>query len=308
MIEIEKPEGLIAAPFTPMDENGVILYHKIPDYFNLLEKNGIAGAFINGSTGEGASLSAAERMKVTESWMTCAREKKTVKIINLVGGTSYTECIDQARHSADQEVHAIAILAPYYFKPASVKQLVEFCAIVAESVPQMPVYFYHIPSLTGCYLPMIEFLKEAAPIIPNLVGIKYTQEDLMDFMSCIRFMNGKYDMLWGRDEMLLSALALGVRSAVGSTYNYAAPLYQKMIEAFDRFDFKLARNLQMTSIHMISLLGKYGGMGTGKAYMRYIGFDCGRFRAPVRNMNNEDYLTFTTEVGDLHMDNLFSVI
>jgi N-acetylneuraminate lyase len=308
MIKTGKISGLIAAPFTPMDESGAVFLDRIPAYFNLLVKNGIAGAFINGSTGEGVSLSAKERMTITEHWTACSRDNKSLKIINLVGGTSYQECVDQAQHSAAEGVDAIAILAPYYFKPASAGLLAEFCAKVAESVPQLPVYFYHIPVLTGCNLPMIDFLREAAPVIPNLAGIKYTHEDFMDFLSCLRFMDGKYDMLWGRDENLLAALSLGARGGVGSTYNYAAPLYLKLIAAFGSGNLELARDLQMASIRMISLLGKYGGMGTGKAYMRYIGFDCGKFRLPVKNMSNEEYRKFSAEVAELEMEHLFSVV
>lgn len=307
MTDTQKFNGLIAAPFTPMDDQGEVAYHQIPGYYDFLEKNGIVGAFINGSTGEGVSLSAKERMTITEQWTARAQLKKTVKIINLVGGTSYKECIDQAQHSASHSVDAIAILAPYYFKPASVKQLAEFCAKVAESVPQTPVYFYHIPVLTGCNLPMIEFLREAAPMIPNLAGIKFTQEDFSDFLNCLRFMDGKYDMLWGRDENLLPALVLGARGAVGSTYNYSAPLYYRLITAFDQGNFPLARELQMASINMISLLGKYGGISTGKSYMKYIGFDFGKFRLPVKNMSNEDYKRFSEDVGLLQMEDLFSI-
>jgi N-acetylneuraminate lyase len=82
----------------------------------------------------------------------------------------------------------------------------------------------------------------------------------MDFQSCNSFMDGKYDMLWGRDENLLSALVLWTRSGVGSTYNYAAPLYYKLIAAFDAGNLVLARQLQQKAINMIRLLGKYGGM------------------------------------------------
>lgn len=78
-----------------------------------------------------------------------------------------------------------------------------------------------------------DFLKKTASAIPNLAGIKYTHEDFMDFQSCINFMDGKYDMLWGRDENLLSALVLGTRSGLGSTFNYAAPLYYKLIKALE---------------------------------------------------------------------------
>lgn len=304
---MKKLSGLIAAPFTPMNELHEVLYERIPDYYNFLEKNRIVGAFINGSTGEGVSLSSKEKMMITEQWMASARRKKTVKIINLVGGTSYAECIDHAQHSSAQSVDAIAIIAPYYFKPATAGKLAEFCAKVAESVPEMPVYFYHIPVLSGCNIPMLDFLKVAATMIPNLAGIKYTHEDFMDFMSCLRFMDGKFDMLWGRDENLLPALALGARGGVGSTYNYAAPLYYQMIEAFDQGNLALARDLQMASINMITLLGKFGGIGTGKAFMRYIGFDCGKFRLPVKNMSEEDYEKFSSEVRLLRMEKLFSV-
>lgn len=301
-------EGLIAAPFTPMDKNGEIAYDQIGAYYDFLEKNKVVGAFINGSTGEGVSLSQKERMKQVEAWTAKSKVQKTVKVINLVGGTSYKECIENALHSAESGIDAIALLAPYYFKPAGAKQLAEFCAVVAESVPQMPVYFYHIPVLSGCYVSMYDFLKEADSMIPNLAGIKYTHEDFMDFLSCINFKNGKYEMMWGRDENLLSALALGTRSGVGSTFNYAAPLYYQLIKAFDKGDLVTARKLQLMSIDMIRLLGKYGGIATGKAYMKYVGMDCGQFRLPIKNMSSNDYEKFKEDVRLLNMQDFFSVV
>jgi N-acetylneuraminate lyase len=305
---MEKFEGLIAAPFTPMDEKGEVLYDKISVYYDFLEKNKIVGAFINGSTGEGVSLSQKEKMKAVEAWTANSKAKKTVKVINLVGGTSYKECIENAQHSAENGVDAIALLAPYYFKPSGAKQLAEFCVLVAEAVPQTPVYFYHIPVLSGCYVSMFDFLQEAAPIIPNLAGIKFTHEDFMDFLSCIHFMDGKFEMMWGRDENMLSALVLGTRSAVGSTFNYAAPLYYQLIEAFDKGDLKTAQKLQQMSIDMIRLLGKYGGIATGKAYMKYIGLDFGHFRLPVKNMSAKNYEKFAEDVNSLKMQEFFSKI
>jgi len=303
---MEKIKGLIAAPFVPLSEKDEVMFDKIPEYFSFLEKNNVVGAFINGSTGEGVSLSQGEKRKLAECWAELGKDSKRVKIINLVGGTSYKECIENAQHSAENGIDAIAILSPYYFKPSGARQLAEFCAIIAESVPQMPVYFYHIPVLTGSTVSMLDFLKEASPIIPNLAGIKYTHEDFMDFLSCMNFENGKFDMLWGRDENLLSALVLGAGGGVGSTFNYAAPLYNKMIEAFDRGDLVEARTLQQMSVNMIMLLGKYGGIASGKAYMRYIGMDCGDFRLPVKNMGPALYREFVEDVKALKMEHLFS--
>ncbi len=304
---MDKIEGLIAAPFSTQDKKGNIRYDQIPLYHDFLVKNKLAGAFINGSTGEGVSLSQQERMQTAEHWAKAAKNSR-LKIINLVGGTSFTECIENALHAQEIGVDAIALLAPYYFKPANAGALVGFCAKVAEAVPQMPVYFYHIPVLTGCNLSMFDFLKAADGAIPNLAGIKYTHEDFMDFMSCLHFKDGKYDMLWGRDENLLSALVLGTRGGVGSTFNYASPLYLKLIEAFDGGDFQQARQLQMKSIEMIRLLGKYGGIATGKAYMKYIGFDLGAFRLPVQNMSADEYANFNEDVKNLNMEEWFSKV
>lgn len=305
---MEKIEGLIAAPFTPMNACGEVMYDRISAYLRLLEKNGIVGAFVNGSTGEGVSLSQKEKARITETWVAQKTAGSRLKIINLVGGTSYVECIEAAQHSAEVGADAIAVLAPYYFKPGNAGQLAEFVAKIAEAVPQMPVYFYHIPVLTGCYVPMFDFLKTASPMIPNLAGIKYTHEDFMDFQTCLNFENQKFDMLWGRDENLLSALVLGARGGVGSTYNYAAPLYYQLIEAFDKGNLTLARKLQQQSIDMIRLLGKYSGISTGKAFMKYIDFDCGEFRLPVKNMSAESFELFKEDVKALNMEILFSVL
>lgn len=302
---IQKFNGLIAAPFTPMHPDGEINQDLIERYHSLLRANGVVGAFINGSSGEGVSTTLREKLVVAEAWAG-ASSGGEIKVINHLGGTSYKECIELAIESEKMGLYAVALTSPSYFKPANVKMLAEFFIRVASSVPDMPVYYYHIPVLTGGYFNMIDFVREVAPRVPNFAGIKFTHEDFMDFLSCLNYEGGKYDMLWGRDENFLSAMVLGARGAVGSTYNYAAPLYVKMMEAFDRNDLEEARALQQKSIDMITLLGKYGGIATGKAYMRFIGLECGEFRLPVRNMSRSDFDSFVKEVKSLEMDDLFS--
>jgi len=306
MKTVKKFEGLVAAPFTPMDKRGNINTGLVPEYYHFLEKNNVTGAFINGSTGEGASLTQKEKQLHATKWAECFHAGGKIRIINLVGGTSYEECIENALFSYEAGISAIALVAPYYFKPADVTALAEFVARVGESVPGMPVYFYHIPVLTGVNLSMIDFLRKISGMLPNFAGIKFTHEDFMDFFTCLNFNNGEYDLLWGRDECMLSALVLGAKGAVGSTYNYAAPLYNKLIKAFNENNLSEARKLQQLSIDMITLLGKYGGMATGKAYMRYVGLDLGKFRMPVKNLTEKMYSDFVKDVELLKMEKLFS--
>ena len=304
-----KIKGLIAAPFTPMSADGTINRTVIKDYYKFLKNNGVAGVFLNGSTGEGVSLSTEER-KITASLWTAEAKKDThpLTLINLVGGTSYRESIQLALHSQEVGMYAIAVMAPFYFQPNTADQLAEFVMKIGAAVPDMPIYFYHIPVLTGVDVPMIELIKALHGKMSNFAGVKYTHEDFMDYLSCLHFANGQYDMLWGRDENLLAALALGAEGGVGSTYNYATPLYLKLIEDYKNGDIVSARQLQQQSIDMIRLLGKYGGIGTGKAFMRYVGIQCGQFRLPIKPMTDSSYSEFVDDVEALDMSNLFSKV
>lgn len=296
---IEHLSGLIAAPFTPMHPNGSLHLELIPAYYEMLRLNGVTGAFICGSTGEGVSLTVAEKKAVAESWAAATQHDPSFKVITLLGGTSVAECTGLAKHARECGLYSVAFTAPFYFKPASVNMLADMCISIAAAVPDMPFYYYHIPVLTGVNFAMYDLLKAIHGRCPNFAGVKYTHEDFMDFLSCRHFAEGRYDMLWGRDENMLPALAVGSKGAVGSTFNYAAPLYYDLIAAYEKGDAGTARTLQQQSIDMIRLLGKYGGIATGKAYMKLIGLDCGGFRPPVANMSEERFAAFEKEVSSL---------
>ena len=134
---IEKLHGLIAAPFTPMNEDGSLNLSLIPDYYHFLKGNGVAGAFICGSTGEGVSMTIAEKKAVAEAWAN-AVDDNDFKVITLVGGTCLEDCRELARHAQLVNLSAVAFTSPSYFKPASVTVLADCCETIAEVVPGMP--------------------------------------------------------------------------------------------------------------------------------------------------------------------------
>ncbi|HRE63870.1 MAG TPA: dihydrodipicolinate synthase family protein [Ferruginibacter sp.] len=299
-------KGLIAAPFTPMYDDGSLNLSLIPAYYQMLKQNAVNGAFICGSTGEGVSMTTNEKMQVAEAWAAVAKNDTDFTVMMFLGGTSITDCKQLALHAKEIGLDAISFTAPFYFKPANVDMLAECCNQVASVVPDMPFYYYHIPVLTGVGFAMYDLLKAVDGKISNFAGIKYTHEDFMDFLSCLHFQNGKYDMLWGRDENMLPALSIGAKGSVGSTFNYSAPLYNNLIAAFEKGNLKEAAQLQQLSIDMIRLLGKYGGIATGKAYMKVLGLDCGKFRLPVKNMSDSDFELFKKDVQALGFDNFKS--
>lgn len=301
---MQKLSGLIAAPFTPLDEYGALNLTQVETLIRLYEKNGVTGAFLCGSTGEGVSLSFEEKKRVMEKWGEAKSEK--VKVLFMLGGTSLVEMQELALHAKLCKLDGISMLCPYYFKPASVERLVSFCKAVADTVPEMPFYYYHIPALTGGHFSMLEFLQLAEGQIPNLAGIKYTHPDIMEFHACTRYKNGKYDLLWGIDEGLLSGLAIGAKGAVGSTYNYAAPLFNQIIKAFEAGDLEKAEELQFKAVQMVQLLIKYGGTGAGKAFMKLIGVDCGWFRMPIQSLSDKAVQDLRAELEDIGFFNFCS--
>ena len=142
------------------------------------------------------------------------------------------------RMRAKSGAAAVAVMSPSYFKPATIQDLVDFCAPIAAEAEPLPFYFYDIPGMTGVRLKMSEFLYQARFQIPTLCGLKYSNDDLLELQECVRLDNGAFDVLFGSDECLLAGLCLGIRGAVGSTYNFAAPVYQRLMKAFDKHDLR----------------------------------------------------------------------
>lgn len=280
-------KGLVAAPFTAMNTDGSVNLARIEQQAEHLVRTGVTGAFICGTTGESHSLTLDERRQIAKRWTDVAGDD--LSVIVHVGHNSLADSRALSAHAQQVGAAAIATIAPSFFRPANVGDLVEVCRETAADAPNLPFYFYHMPSMTGVCFPMADFLARAGKRIPTLAGIKFTYEDLMDYRQCVALDNGRYDILFGRDEILLAGLALGAQGAVGSTYNYAAPIYQRLISAFRAGDLAAAQAHQTESIQMIALMSRYGGLPAGKAMMRMIGIDCGPVRLPLRSPSSADY-------------------
>jgi len=244
-----------------------------------LLRNQVSGMYVCGSTGEGPLLTGEERRRTAEAFIEAAAGR--LPVIVHVGHSSPAEARQLAAHTQAAGADAIAAVPPWYFKPGSIDVLIDCLAEVAAGAPELPFYYYHIPSITGVSLDLLELLRQGPERIPNFAGAKYTANTVDEFQAMVAYEGGRFDLLFGRDEMLLSGLAAGARGAVGTTYNYAAPLYQRLIQAFETGDLAAARNFQSQAISMIRILLRYGGVPGSKAIMKFLGIDCGPVRLPL---------------------------
>ena len=298
---MEKTKGLIAAPVTGYREDGALDLDVVKSYARMLWANGVAGVFVNGTTGEGMSLTLDERRAAAERWVEEAPDGFRVMIH--VGHTCQTESRALAAHAAAIGAAAVGEIGPVFFRPAGVEALVDYCAETAAAAPELPYYYYHMPSMNQVLFPMAEFLRLADGVIPNLAGIKYTHNDVADYEQCVEFRNGKYDILFGRDEFLVEGLKVGAQGAVGSTYNIMAPLYQRLIAAFHAGELAEAERLQAISAGTCKIMAGTGGFGSClKAILDRIGLHLGGMRRPQKNLPPEavaDVMLALREVGAL---------
>lgn len=279
-------EGIIAAPFTPMDEKGEINPGAIIDYAQKLKRDGLSGVFICGTTGEGMSMTLEERKEIAEEWV--KYQQDDFKIIVHVGTTSVKQSQELAQHAQQIGAYGSSTMGPMFLKPTTVRPLVDFCATVASAAPDIPFFYYHIPLISGVSVSMKDYLETAKMRIPNLAGIKYTDDNLDEMQLCNTMDDGKWTILNGFDENLLKALNMGVYNAVGSTYNYMNPIYLSMIEDFKAGKMESAEKKQQKCNDIIASLFENGGpLIAGKVIMKWLGVDCGPCRLPLTNLSEK---------------------
>ena len=297
---MEKIIGLIDAPFTPFKENGEVNVEPIPRYAAMLQKNGLQGVFINGSSGEGYILTPDERMLLAETWVKAAPEG--FKVIVHVGSCCVKESRRLAQHAQQIGAWGIGAMAPPFPKINRVEELVKYIEEIASGAPNLPFYYYHIPAFNGAYLSMVSLLEAVDGRVPNFAGIKYTFESMYEYNQCRLYKDGKYDMLHGQDETILPCLAMGgAQGGIGGTTNYNGRELVGIIDAWKAGDLELARERQNFSQEVINVICHYrGNIVGGKRIMKLLGLDLGPNRIPFQNMTDEEEARMLAELKQIN--------
>lgn len=293
-----KLTGLIAATHTPFDAAGELDLAAIPVQADWLRNHQIRFVFVGGSTGECHSLSLDERFRLAARWMEVTAGSD-LRVIIHVGSNCLRDAAALAAQAQDLRAAAISALAPSYFKPNSVTELVDCMKWIARRAARLPFYYYDIPALTNVRISMPEFLQRASSEIPNLVGLKFTNEDFTTLQSCLALDQGRWDILWGLDESLLAAKALGIAGAVGSSYNFAPNLYHRMLDAYARGDMAAARKEQLNSVKLIKTIAKYGYLPAAKHVMELLGVPVGAARLPLNQLTQAEKQSLQTDLERL---------
>ncbi len=288
-------QGLVSAPHTPFHEDGALAPEQVAPQARWLERCGVAGAFVSGTTGEWCSMTTDERKVLFEAWSAC--DARLVRIAH-VGHHCQADAVALSAHAAELGFEAVSAVAPSFLKPGSARAVADYFAPIAAAGGGLPFFVYHIPGLSGVTVPAHEQVAACAQHVPHFAGLKFTDPDLFAFARCMERFGDRFEFMWGVDEVLLAALPYGAQSAVGSTYNYAAPIYHGMIEAYHAGDTARARREAGRSVALVDMLLEYGVMQAGKALMTLRGVECGPTRLPVPPLSMEKRDELFTRVRD----------
>jgi len=276
--------GLVAAPHTPFDAEGRLAADRIPALARHLEATGVRGVFVNGTTGEGLCQTVEERQRVAEAW---SAAKGSLHLILNLGAQAVGDLEALARHASGLAVDGVAVVAPSFHRPRSVDALVDLAGVAAEASGR-PLWLYHIPALSGVHLDATEVCEALHAALPRFAGVKFTANDLLGYQRVLTAGEGRWQSGWGCDELMLPALAVGARFFVGSTYNYAAPTYLRLMRAFEAGDLDAARRESRRIPPLLEVLDRFGQIHAGKRLVARWGLDLGMARLPERALREAE--------------------
>jgi dihydrodipicolinate synthase/N-acetylneuraminate lyase len=201
-------KGAIAAALTPLrDEGRALDEDAFAPYVDFLAAGGVDGFLPMGTTGEGILLSAAERRRAAELFVSSAAGRLQVAVH--VGAQTTADTAALAAHAAEIGADAVAVIGPPYY-PLDDDALFEHFAAAARACEPLPFYLYEFKARAGYSISprVIERLREAAP---NLRGLKVSNQP---FEAVEPYLLEGLDVFVGAEGLVRQGLERGAAGAV----------------------------------------------------------------------------------------------
>lgn len=257
----------LVTPFTSENTVNVAVVRDLVEY--LLSKQ-VDGFYVCGRTGQGLSMSVAERQLVAETVV--AQVQDRVPVVVHVGSMSIQDALILTRHAAQIGVSGISSIIPPYY--AEIRQIVGYFQAVANAAPHLPFF----PYLFG-FPKVVELMQNLLPL-PNVMGTKYTGPNMYEFQQVVNLRRENWYIFSGMDEQCLFARMSGAAGSIGSTMNFMPGVYRRIHACFEQGKLAEAMEWQQKANIVTETLYHYNFMSGMFEVMRLLGFDCGSLRLP----------------------------
>lgn len=270
-------KGAGVAIITPMNADGSVNYDEFAKFIDFQIENGTDAIIVCGTTGESATLSEEEHVKVCKFCID--QVKGRIPVIAGTGSNSTQTAMELSSEVASYGADGLLVVTPYYNKSTQ-NGLYRHYAKVAESVHGTPIIMYNVPSRTGTNILPATAAKIVAGV-DNVVGIKEASGDIGQVVDLMTQTDGKIDLYSGNDDQVVPLLAMGGIGVISVVSNIAPKAVHDMCRTFFDGDIEGAAKLQRDTHELFKALFSEVNPIPVKKAVELLGFQAGPLRMPL---------------------------
>jgi len=225
-----KLHGVIAAAVTPLNKDLSFDLDGMLSLLQFLARRGCHGALLFGTTGEGPSFSAQERLVLLQTVISIRQEFPNFQLLAGTGTPSLSETIHLTRQCFDLGYDGVVVLPPYYYRKATDEGLYQwFSQVIQKAVPENGnLLGYHIPGVSGVPL-SLDLLKRLKDSFPSqFAGIKDSSGDPAFTQQLGNEFGTALNVFVGNDRLFTLALDSYACGCITATANLLSPLHRKI--------------------------------------------------------------------------------
>jgi 4-hydroxy-tetrahydrodipicolinate synthase len=239
--------GCLTALLTPF-RGGEIDFAALERLVDAQVAGGVQGVVPCGSTGESATLTHDEHIRVVEAVVRFARGR--IPVIAGTGSNSTAEAVRLTRAAEEVGAAGALLLSPYYNKPTQ-DGIYQHYAAVAEAT-KLPIVVYNIPARTASNILPETIVRLSR--IENVVGVKEASGSLQQVIEIIAGAEPGFAVWSGDDVMTLPIVAAGGAGAIAVSSNVIPGRFVAFTDALIAGDFARARDLMYDVLPVVRAL------------------------------------------------------
>jgi N-acetylneuraminate lyase len=272
--------GIFAALVTPFGEDDAIDQATTARLVEFQVRQGLAGFYVGGSSGEAMLQSMAERAEFLR--LVVDINAGRLKLIAHVGAIATADVLRLAEVAHATGDAAIAAITPFYYHFSGAEITAHYLAIAEPAA--LPLFIYNFPAIAKGFT-IDEFDKLLAH--PKIVGVKHTSSDLFA-LERLTQRHPQAIIFNGYDEMCLAGLVTGGHGAIGTTCNFKGDLFVAIAARVAAGELAAARDQQRTANTVIETAIALGAIPATKAILELMGAPVGVARRPFRRLTSAE--------------------
>jgi len=230
-------QGSIVALVTPMNNHGEVDFENLKQLVEYHVQAGTDAIVSVGTTGESATLSIEENVKVILKTVEFAAGR--IPVIAGTGANATSEAVTMTKLLNNSGIVGCLSVVPYYNKPTQEGMYQHFKAIAeCTDIPQI---LYNVPGRTGS-----DLLPETVgrlSAIPNIIGIKEATGDISRVQKIKQLAGKDFFVFSGDDASCLEAMKLGAEGVISVTSNVAPKAMAEMCRLARQGQFSEAETI-----------------------------------------------------------------